>query len=487
MKFAAWVLTVCFLTSWAASSGLATADDWPQFRGQNRDGKATGFEAPGEWPEKLTKKWEVSVGDGVASPALVDGKLFIYTRQGGDEILRCLNAETGEEIWKQGLPARAVGGAAGGFPGPRSTPTVADGKVVILGVEGVLSCHDAETGAEQWRVSDYRNDVPRFATSSSPIIVEGLCIAQLGSERDGLLAAYDLKTGEEVWKLSGMGPSYGSPVQVTMGDIQGVVAPTESKMVVVGAADGKLLWEMNYSQGRYNAATPMIVGDTLVFAGPTRGLTALKLATNEEKVEVEDTWRNEESSVQFNTPVIRDGLMFGLSNLNSLFCVDTTTGETAWSAPVGQPAAAGDAQQPRRQPPQGEGDRPRGERPDADRPRGDRPDGDRPEAGRPGGGRPGFGRPGGGRPGPGGPGGFRGRGGRGGGGSGGYGTVVDAGSVIVALPASGQLIVFEPSAEEFKQLASYQVAEGATYGYPILTGNRIYVKDRDAITLWTVE
>jgi len=348
--------------------------------------------------------------------------------------------------------------------------------VVILGVEGVLSCHDAETGAEQWRVSEYRNEVPRFATSSSPIIIEGLCIAQLGSERDGLLAAYDLKTGEEVWKLAGMGPSYGSPVQVTVGDIQGVVAPTESKMVVVGAADGKLLWEMNYSQGRYNAATPMIVGDTLVFAGPTRGLTALKLATKEEKVEVEDTWRNEESSVQYNTPVIRDGLMFGLSNLNSLFCVDTSTGETAWSAPVGGDAAPRNEDAPRRQPPQAE----EGRRPDADRPGGPRP-GERPGAGRPGPG--GFGRPGG----PGGPGGFRGRGGRGGGGSGGYGTVVDAGSVIVALPASGQLIVYEPTAEEFKQLASYQVAEGATYGYPILTGNRIYVKDRDAITLWTVE
>jgi outer membrane protein assembly factor BamB len=230
-------------------------------------------------------------------------------------------------------------------------------------------------------------------------------------------------------------------------------------MLVVNAADGKLLWEMNYSQGRYNAATPMIVGDTLVFAGPTRGLTALKLATKDEKVEVEDTWRNEESSVQFNTPVIRDGMMFGLSNLNTLFCVDTTTGQTTWNQPVGDSAAAREedaprAEQPPRQPPQAGG-------------------------GRPGGGRPGGGRPGGGR--------FGGGGRRGGGASGGYGTLVDAGSVIVALPASGQLIVFEPNATEFKQVASYKVAPEATYGYPILTGNRIYIKDRNSLTMWTVE
>jgi outer membrane protein assembly factor BamB len=102
-----------------------------------------------------------------------------------------------------------------------------DGKQLAVGsVDGSLRVYEAETGKELWRVSSYRNEVPRFSTSSSPLIVAGLCIAQLGSERDGVLAAYDLTTGEEVWKLPGSGPAYGSPVQVSLGEVEGVVAPT---------------------------------------------------------------------------------------------------------------------------------------------------------------------------------------------------------------------------------------------------------------------
>ena len=69
----------------------------------------------------------------------------------------------------------------------------------------------------------------------------------------------------------------------------------------------------------------------------------------------------------------------------------------------------------------------------------------------------------------------------------GYGSIVDAGQVLVALTPTSELIVFEPSDKEFKQLASYKVAESQTYAYPVASGNRIFVKDQDAVTLWTVE
>ena len=69
----------------------------------------------------------------------------------------------------------------------------------------------------------------------------------------------------------------------------------------------------------------------------------------------------------------------------------------------------------------------------------------------------------------------------------GYGSVVDAGSVLMALSPEGQLVVFEPDAKEFKLVASYKVADGGTYAYPIVAGNRIYVKDKDSVTMWTIE
>jgi outer membrane protein assembly factor BamB len=75
------------------------AENWPQWRGPNRDAKITDFKAPANWPAELKKEWSVTVGDGVATPAFVKGKLYVITREGGSELVRCLDSETGKEIW----------------------------------------------------------------------------------------------------------------------------------------------------------------------------------------------------------------------------------------------------------------------------------------------------------------------------------------------------------------------------------------------------
>src|ERR1043166_8724362 len=98
-----WLLAAVLGALTQPRSPVAAAD-WPQWRGPNRDGKITGFEAPATWPKELTKKWTVTIGDGVATPALVGDKLYTFSRQGGDEIIRCLDAATGDERWKDKYP-----------------------------------------------------------------------------------------------------------------------------------------------------------------------------------------------------------------------------------------------------------------------------------------------------------------------------------------------------------------------------------------------
>src|SRR2546423_2084627 len=88
-----------FLASLAAS--CAFAQDWPQWRGPNRDAKAAEFKAPKTWPKELTPKWKAPVGEGVATPALVGDKLYVMSRQDGTEITRCLDASSGKEIWQE--------------------------------------------------------------------------------------------------------------------------------------------------------------------------------------------------------------------------------------------------------------------------------------------------------------------------------------------------------------------------------------------------
>jgi outer membrane protein assembly factor BamB len=416
----------------------AGAADWPQWRGPNRDAKVTGFEAPKTWPKELTKKWKVEVGGGDASPSLVGDRLYVFSRKDNDEVLRCLDAGTGKEIWQDKYAAEPATGPAGGIhAGPRASPTVAESKVVTLGASGTLSCLDAATGKVTWR-NEAMKEHPRFFVSSSPLVVDGMCIAQVGGSSNGAIVAYDLASGSEKWKASGESPGYASPVLMTVDGTKLIVAETERRVVALTAGDGKLVWETSFpTQGMgYNASTPIVDGQTIIYGGDGgRGEKDIKLEKKGDKFEAKELWSNKDHSVKFNTPVLKNGILYCLGENsvgenNQFFALNVQDGKTLWSASTrggGQATA---------------------------------PDG-----------------------------GARGaRGGRGmGGARPGFGEILDAGSVLFALTPNSQLIVFQPSDKEFKQLASYKVADAATYTYPIVAGNRIYIKDQDSVTLWTID
>ena len=195
-------------------AGPAAAQDWSQWRGDHRDAKAAEFSAPATWPKELTKKWEVAIGrwrgDAVAWWAI--GCMCSRGRR-GMRSRGVLNAATGEEIWKDSYASEGTTGGASGFQGPRCSPTVADGKVVTLGVRGILSCYDAATG--QGAVAE--GSISRASGRCSIRRARrwwstGLCIAQLGGGDDGGIVAYDMASGEEKWRWTGEGPSNGSPV-----------------------------------------------------------------------------------------------------------------------------------------------------------------------------------------------------------------------------------------------------------------------------------
>jgi outer membrane protein assembly factor BamB len=322
------------------AAGAARAQDWPQWRGPNRDNHVTGFTEPKTWPKDLTKKWSVKVGVGEASPLLVGDKLYVFGREGGDEVVRCLDAESGKEVWKEKYAAAAVTGPASGYPGPRSTPAVGEGKVCTLGVNGRLSCFDAATGKEVWKKDKGK---PAFYTSTSPIIVDGKCIVFAGA-----LIAFDLANGEEKWKWDGGGAPYGSPVLMTVDGVKMVVTPTAGagkgqagKLVGVGFADGKLLWEVKLTNTNYTAnySTPMVYGSTVVFSetggggkGGGGGLIALQIEKKGDGWTAKELWKKTAAAAAgYHTPVIKGDLLFGVNGSRNNFCVDLKTGETLWT------------------------------------------------------------------------------------------------------------------------------------------------------------
>jgi outer membrane protein assembly factor BamB len=291
---------------------------------------------------------------------------------------------------------------------------VADGKVVTVGVNGILSCLDAANGKVLWRKDDFKGGMRRFHTASSPMILDGLCIAQLGGERDGGIVAYDLASGEQKWKWTGEGTGFASPVLLTLDGVKAIVAETADNIATVNATDGKFLGKTPFAPRgmmTYNACTPLVDGQTIVMSGSGQGMKAVKIEKKGDEFTTKDLWTNSDNTLKFNTPVLSNGLLFGISDKDSLFCVNAETGKTAWSTSLGG----------------------------------------------------------------------------GGGRNSGYGSIVDAGPVLMALNPGMNLIVFEPNGKEFKQLAKYKVGEAETYAYPIISGNRVFVKDKDSVTLWTIE
>ncbi|MCX5654422.1 MAG: PQQ-like beta-propeller repeat protein [Planctomycetota bacterium] len=318
-----------------AGATCAMAQDWPQWRGANRDGKVEGFTAPQTWPKELAQKWKATVGTGDATPALVGDKLYVFTRQGDDEVTLCLDAATGKELWKDKYAAKAVEGAAARHPGPRSSPTVADGKVVTLGVGGVLSCLDAAAGKVLWRNEEFKA-VPVFFTAMSPVVVDGLCIAHLGGKGAGAVVAFDLATGAQKWKWTGEGPAYGSPVLMTVDGTKQLVFQGEKDVLGIAAADGKLLWQVaTPAQGRFfNSASPIVDGQTVIITGQGSGTKAVKIEKQGDAFAAKELWSNADLGTGYNTPVLKDGFLYGFSDKGNLFCMDAKTGKACWTDAV---------------------------------------------------------------------------------------------------------------------------------------------------------
>jgi outer membrane protein assembly factor BamB len=316
--------------------GSVVGQDWPQWRGPNRDGKLSGFTAPESWPKELTQKWKVTIGLGDSTPALVGDKLYAFGRQDANEVVCCIDAGSGNVLWRDAYTAEFVPtGPSSRHPGPRSSPAVADGKVCTLGVGGILSCLDAATGKVLWRKqsdADFLGTACQFESSMSPIIVDGACVVYIGGKGKGAMIAFDLATGQARWKYDGDAPVPSSPIVATIDGVRQIVTITESRVIGVSLADQTLLWDVPFKAKPVNSTTPVIDGRTVFVTGQGMGTIAVRVAKQGDKFAAEQAWINGDAQAhtQFTTPIWRDGLLFCCAN-SKLACLSAETGQLLWS------------------------------------------------------------------------------------------------------------------------------------------------------------
>ncbi len=317
-----------------------SAEGWPQWRGPNRNGVVTEFSAPQNWPETLDLKWKVSVGSGHASPIVVEERVYIHARQDGEEVVSCLELETGERLWRKSYPVSytANPAATSHGKGPKSTPVWSDNKLFTLGISGILSCFDARTGDVKWR-KEFSDKFPRtsplYGTAMSPLVESGLLIAHVGGPDQGSLIALDIETGDLSWSWDGDGPGYTSPIIVQIEGTKQVVTQTQNYCVGLSATTGELLWSIPFTTPYdQNIVTPVVYEQNLIFSGTKKGTMAIRVTKQADGWATEQIWHNPKLSMYMSSPVISDGLLFGLSRQRGgqFFCLDPRTGSTLWTS-----------------------------------------------------------------------------------------------------------------------------------------------------------
>lgn len=312
----------------------AWAEDWPQWRGPHRDGVAADFREPKAWPEKLTLKWKVTVGEGHSSPVVADGMIYIHTRQGEREIVTALRPDTGQTIWQQSYAASYTvnPAAASHGKGVKSTPVVADGRIFTLGISGILSCFDAKTGKPQWR-----KDFGPFGygVATSPLVDRGLLIAYVGNDAQGALTAFDAATGAEKWSWKGDGPGYASPIVVEIAGTRQVVTQSRRNIIGVSADHGDLLWQIPFKTVyEQNIVTPVLYRDTLIVSGTGNPIMAVRVSKRGAQWTTGAVWQNKDFSLYMSSPVLNGDLLFGFSERKhgQYFCLRPADGTTLWAS-----------------------------------------------------------------------------------------------------------------------------------------------------------
>ena len=320
----------------------AVTNDWTSFLGPSHNAVSSETPLRRDLPPPLV--WELGKGSGYASPAVANGRLVFIHRIGDEEVVECLQADTGSRRWR--FPyATSYEDRYGYNNGPRSSPVVARGRVFTLGAQGQLHCLSLESGELIWRrdfAADYGVTQEFFGTASTPLVEGDLLVVNVGGPRGACVVAFEAETGEEVWRAGDWGPSYASPIPATVHGRRRVFVlaggesnPPAGGLLSIDPENGDVDFALPHRSRTYesvNASCP-VVFDNKVFISAsyrTGGTLVEVLPDFSHRV----VWKIPDFGLHFNTPIYRDGYLYGFDGRNqgdaSLACVDCATGQIVW-------------------------------------------------------------------------------------------------------------------------------------------------------------
>jgi outer membrane protein assembly factor BamB len=319
-----WLLALLAATVPAALH----AGDWPRWRGANFDGISTETGWLTQWPADGPKRlWQAAVGVGYASVSVSQGRVFTMGNKDDADSVFAFDAATGKEIWHHSYPCSAKD--PNGYPGPRVTPTVDDGRVFSLSRTGLFFCLEAATGKVLWSkefAKDYNAKPPTWGFAGSPLAEGNVVITEVGGT--ACVVAFDKLDGHEVWKTSPEAVAYSSMVPFDAGGQRCLAELSAVGLVGRAAKDGSELWRFPWKTSYdVSVATPIVVKDRVfVSSGYGKGCALIQFGGGPAKA----VWQNKLMRNHVATCVLWQGNLYGFDE-SELKCLAFDTGEQKWA------------------------------------------------------------------------------------------------------------------------------------------------------------
>ncbi len=335
-----------------ASAPRVLADDWPQWRGPQRDGvwRETGLIDKFDGPT-IKPLWRAPIASGYSGPTVAGGRVYVtdrVTERKPAERVHCFDAKTGRSLWTHAYECEYEHIE---YPaGPRASVSIAGGRAYALGAVGHFVCLDAAEGRVLWQKvpgRDYRVRAPIWGVAAAPLVDGGQVIVQIGATGGGCIMAFDAATGAERWRALDDAASYSAPILVEQGGRRVLVCWTGDNVVGLDPATGKTFWTYATKPSRMviNVPTPVVNGDRLFLSSFYDGSYMLRLLDGGTRVEQawrrvgENESRTDALHAMISTPVILGDHVYGVDSYGQLRCLDARTGDRVWEDLTAVPKA----------------------------------------------------------------------------------------------------------------------------------------------------
>ena len=310
------------------------ASDWTQFRGPDRDGVAPDQKTTLNWNSSPVLRWKTPAGEGHSSIITFGDSVITMEQDGQEELVIARSLDNGKTKWKHAVRTKWDDFMSG--VGPRSTPTITDGKLYAVFTDGSLVCLEAGSGKLLWQtmiVSEV-HDFPEWGLSFSPLVWNDLVIVTPGGE-DSAARAYRTDSGELAWSSDFHGEGvYLSPSVMNLLGREQLITAVSGKIAFIDPRTGKTSWAGPWKIFLNNAqiAQPLALAENsiLLSAGYGKGSERWEATPgSDEPYAVDSLWKSKNLKSKFSNPVLKDGFIYGF-NENSFTCLDASDGQLKW-------------------------------------------------------------------------------------------------------------------------------------------------------------